>query len=105
MQELREKLAASPAPAEAPAEDDDMENLMSALGQESEKVDRLVELLQERGFDPTGVLDEVELHRLACYLLALLYRRASFDFGVAKVAVSGTLLQHGAQLSRSYNHA
>ncbi len=43
-----------------------MENLMSALGQESEKVDRLVELLQERGFDPTGVLDEVRLYRLAC---------------------------------------
>jgi hypothetical protein len=36
-----------------------MENLMSALGQESEKVERLKELLQERGFDPTSILDEV----------------------------------------------
>ena len=41
------------------AGDDDMENLMSALGQESEKVDKLVELLQERGFDPTDILTEV----------------------------------------------
>ena len=36
-----------------------MENLMSALGQESEKVTRLVELLQEHGIDPSGLLDEV----------------------------------------------
>ena len=36
-----------------------MENLMSALGQESEKVERLKELLQERGFDPTSILKEV----------------------------------------------
>ena len=38
-----------------------MENLMSALGQESEKVESLKELLQERGFDPTSILDEVRL--------------------------------------------
>ena len=66
MQDLKAKLAASPAPAEAPEDDGDMENLMSALGQESEKVDRLVELLQERGFDPTGVLDEVWRCTPAC---------------------------------------
>ena len=36
-----------------------MENLMSALGQESEKVTRLVELLQEHGIDPSGLLEEV----------------------------------------------
>ena len=51
------------------AGDDDMENLMSALGQESEKVDRLVELLQERGFDPTDLLTEVG--RLTTSLSAL----------------------------------
>ena len=55
-----------------------MENLMSALGQESEKVDRLVELLQQRGFDPTGVLDEVRLYRLVCDLLTLPYGHATF---------------------------
>lgn len=44
---------------------------MSALGQESEKVDRLVELLQERGFDPTKVLDEVWRRIPACVMSVL----------------------------------
>jgi len=60
VQELRTRLAESPAaPAapEAPQEPDD--DLIAALGQESEKVEKLIELLQERGFDPTEILDEV----------------------------------------------
>ncbi len=54
-------MAADPAAPAAPdpQEEDDIENLMSALGQESEKVERLKELLQERGFDPTSILNEV----------------------------------------------
>ena len=66
VQELRTQVAASPALAEAPEDDGDMKDLMSALGQESEKVDRLVELLQERGFDPAGILDEVQRCIPAC---------------------------------------
>jgi len=59
-QELRTRLAespAAPAAAEAPQEPDD--DLIAALGQESEKVEKLIALLQERGFDPTEILDEV----------------------------------------------
>ena len=60
LQELRTRLAespAAPAAAEAPQEPDD--DLIAALGQESEKVEKLIALLQERGFDPTEILDEV----------------------------------------------
>ena len=58
-----------PAAEPENAGDEDMENLMSALGQESEKVDKLVELLQEQGVDPTHILNEVE--RLTTSLSAL----------------------------------
>lgn len=64
MQELRSKVVEAPAVLEAAAtpdkpEEDDLEALMSALGQEAEKVEKLIGLLQERGFDPTDILDEV----------------------------------------------
>ena len=68
-QAVKARLTQMPSAAPEQAGDDDMENLMSALGQESEKVDRLVELLQERGFDPTDLLTEVG--RLTTSLSAL----------------------------------
>ena len=58
-QAVKAELTQMPSAEPEKAGEDDMENLMSALGQESEKVDKLVELLQERGFDPTDLLTEV----------------------------------------------
>ena len=68
-QALKAKLTQMPPAEPEKAGDDDMENLMSALGQESEKVDKLIELLQERGFDPADILTEVQ--RLTTSLSAL----------------------------------
>ena len=74
-QAVKAELTQMPSAEPEKAGEDDMENLMSALGQESEKVDKLIELLQERGFDPTDLLTEVgrpttSLSALRPYLLS-----------------------------------